>query len=118
MRCYDGHLYVVKFQSNPQRPRVLVNEMVVTRIAHLLGLPVPAAQVVEVRGWLIQHSPEMTVQLGNHTQPLDAGLHFGSRHLLPSSEGQMLDWMPESLIPLVRNLATFAGILALDKWTC
>jgi hypothetical protein len=118
MRCSDGHLYVVKFQSNPQHRRVLVNEMVVTRIAHLLGLPVPSAQVVEVSGRLIQHSPEMTIQLGRHTQPLDAGRHFGSRHLLPSCEGPMLDWIPESLIPLVRNLATFAGMLALDKWTC
>ena len=67
MRCSDGYLYVVKFQNNPQHRRVLVNEMLVTRIAERLGLPVPTAQVVEVREWLIRHSSEMTIQLARST---------------------------------------------------
>src|ERR1051326_6995146 len=39
MRCSDGHYYVVKFQNNPQHPRVLVNEMLGTELALRLGLP-------------------------------------------------------------------------------
>ena len=30
----------------------------------------------------------------------------------------MFDYLPETMIPRVRNLRDFAGILALDKWTC
>ena len=32
MRASDGPFYVVKFQNNPQSPRVLVNEMFATQI--------------------------------------------------------------------------------------
>jgi hypothetical protein len=34
MRASDGHLYVVKFQDNPQHTRSLVNELLATRLAH------------------------------------------------------------------------------------
>ena len=33
-------------------------------------------------------------------------------------EGQVLDYLPPEMLDRVRNLGTFAGILALDKWTC
>ena len=39
MRCADGHYYVVKFQNNPQHRRILVNELLGTRLASRLGLP-------------------------------------------------------------------------------
>ncbi|HKN23458.1 MAG TPA: HipA family kinase [Candidatus Acidoferrum sp.] len=39
MRCSDENYYVVKFQNNPQHRRVLVNEMLGTRLASRLGLP-------------------------------------------------------------------------------
>src|SRR6267378_4147920 len=39
MRCSDGHYYVVKFQNNPQHTRILVNELLATRLAARLGLP-------------------------------------------------------------------------------
>ena len=49
MRCDDEGYYVVKFQNNPQRVRILANELPGTRWAARLGMPVPAATVVEVR---------------------------------------------------------------------
>ena len=49
MRCDDGHYYVVKFRNNPQHERVLANEFLATRLAESVGLPVPAAEVVEVQ---------------------------------------------------------------------
>jgi hypothetical protein len=40
----DGYYYEVKFQNNPQHRRILVNEMLGTKLAARLGLPtVPAA---------------------------------------------------------------------------
>ena len=32
--------------------------------------------------------------------------------------GQVVDYLPEEQLLEVRNLIEFAGILALDKWTC
>jgi len=48
MRASDGHYYVVKFQNNPQHLRVLANELLATRLAERIGLPVPVTEVIEV----------------------------------------------------------------------
>ena len=49
MRCADENYYVVKFQNNPQGTRILANELLGTRLAARIGLPVPGATAVEVR---------------------------------------------------------------------
>ena len=63
MRCADSNYYVVKFQNNPQHTRVLVNDWLGTRLAEMIGLPVPAAEIVNVHPWLIEHSPELRIDL-------------------------------------------------------
>jgi hypothetical protein len=118
MRCADGGFYVVKFQNNPQHVRVLANELLATKLAEHVGLPVPPCEVVEVGEWLIAHTPELTIQLAGQTIRCQAGLQFGSRYVVDPLEGQVLDYMPETMFGRVRNLETFAGMLALDKWTC
>jgi hypothetical protein len=117
MRCSDGHFYVVKFRNNPQHPRVLANELLASRLAQLIGLPVPAGEVVEVNDWLIKHTPELSIQLAHNTIPCQAGLQFGSRYVVNPLEGQVLDYLPAEMLGRVRNLEMFAGVLALDKWT-
>ena len=118
MRCEDGHYYVVKFRNNPQHERVLANEFLATRLAERVGLPVPAAEVVEVAAWLVEHTPELTIVLGRQEVRVEAGLQFGSRFVVSPVEGQVFDYLPPEMLERVRNLETFAGILALDKWTC
>src|ERR1700722_18118870 len=66
MRCSDGNFYVVKFRNNPQHLRVLANELLATRLAERVGLPVPLTEVVEVNDWLIRHSPELNIQLAGN----------------------------------------------------
>src|SRR5713101_5763823 len=117
MRCSDNHFYVVKFRNNPQHLRVLANELLATRLAELIGLPVPATAVVEVGEWLVEHTPELHIQLANHTIPCQPGLQFGSRYVVNPLEGQVFDYLPIEMISRVRNLNTFAGMLAVDKWT-
>jgi hypothetical protein len=117
MRCSDGHFYVVKFRNNPQHLRVLANEMFASRLAHSVGLPVPEGEVVEVNDWLIEHTPELSIQLKHNTVRCQAGLQFGSRYVVDPMEGQVFDYIPVEALGLVRNLETFAGVLALDKWT-
>lgn len=118
MRASNGSFYVVKFQNNPQHPRVLVNEMLATRLTERLGLPVPATEVVDVEPWLVAHTPELTIQLAGRSIPCQAGLQFGSQYVVNPLEGRVFDYVPEQTLARVRNLEDFAGMLVVDKWTC
>ncbi len=114
----DGALWVVKFRNNPQGERVLANELLATRIAEAVGLTVPKTEVVEVSDWLVEHSPEMTVEHGRGDRRRCAtGLQFGSRFVGGLMPGQVVDYLPEAQLNEVRNLHEFAGMLAVDKWT-
>jgi hypothetical protein len=114
----DGNLWVVKFKNNPQHLRVLANELIATRLAEAIGLTVPKTDVVEVSEWLIRHSPEMVMELGRNVRERCAeGLQFGSQFVGGLMPGQVVDYLPEPQMDEVRNLAEFAGMLALDKWT-
>ena len=118
MRADDGNFYVVKFQNNPQHRRVLANDFFATRLAERVGLPVPVVQIVEVDGWLVEHTTELSMQLSDRTIPCETGLQFGSQYVVDPLQGQVLDYLPETMVSQIRNVETFAGILALDKWTC
>jgi hypothetical protein len=114
----DAKLWVVKFQNNPQHLRVLANELIATRIAEAVGLSVPRCDVVEVSPWLVAHSPDLRMDMGRGvTQPCSAGLQFGSQFVGGLMPGQVVDYLPEPQMDDVRNLAEFAGMLAVDKWT-
>jgi len=45
------------------------------------------------------------------------GLQFGSRFVGGLMPGQVMDYLPEQQLAEVRNLAEFAGMLVVDKWT-
>lgn len=113
----DGHLYVVKFQNNPQHLRVLANEFLASKLAAAAGLSTPEVDLVEVSSWLVQHTPELEIDLGKSKEPCRAGLQFGSRFVGGLMPGQVVDYLPEEQLAEVRNVSEFAGILALDKWT-
>lgn len=117
MRCSDGQFYVVKFRNNPQHTRVLANELLATRLAEKAGLPVPITEVIEVGDWLVEHTRELNIQLAGNTIPCQSGLQFGARYVVSPLEGQVFDFMPVEMLGRVRNLETFRGMLALDKWT-
>ena len=116
MRADDGHFYVVKFQNNPQHLRVLANELLATRLAETVGLPVPATEIVEVREWLVENTLELRMDLSGFPLRCKPGLQFGARYVCDPDEGHAFDYLPESMLPKVRNLATFAGMLVVDKW--
>jgi hypothetical protein len=113
----DGHVYVVKFQNNPQHMRVLANEFLASRIAVAAGLTVPETELVEVSHWLIENTPELEIDLGQARIRCQPGLQFGSRFVGGLMPGQVVDYLPEEQLAEVKNVSEFAGILALDKWT-
>jgi hypothetical protein len=118
MLASDGHLYVVKFRNNAQHVRVLANELLATRLAAAVGLAVPPCEVIAVSEWLIENTPDLTIQLRGGAQKCQAGLQFASRWVGGLLPGLAVDYLPEQQLLEVRNLAEFAGMLALDKWTC
>jgi len=114
----DGHAYVVKFQNNPQHLRVLVNELMATKLAAAIGLNVPACDVVDVTEWLIENTAELDLDFGPRRERCRPGLSFGSRLVGGLMPGHLVDYLPEEQLTAVTNLHEFAGILAFDKWTC
>ena len=118
MRCADEGYYVVKFQNNPQGTRVLANELLGTRLAARIGLPTPAAEVVEVHERLIENTDDLVIQLGRGRARCRAGLQFGSRYPGSPAETAVFDFLPDEQLGEVANLADFCGMLVFDKWTC
>jgi len=116
MRADDGHFYVVKFQNNPQHLRVLTNELLATRLAERVGLPVPVTEIVEVKKWLIENTADLRMEGIGNDAPCKAGLQFGARYVCDPAEGQVFDYLPESMLTKIKNPTAFAGILVLDKW--
>jgi hypothetical protein len=117
MRASDGGFYVVKFQNNPQHVRILANEYMGTRLAKLLGLPVPEVRIVEVSEWLIEHSPEMRIRELSGSRPCSSGRQLGSLYSNGPIDGAVFDYLPEPMLEKVANLGDFARMLVLDKWT-
>ncbi len=118
MRCSDGNYYVVKFQNNPQHLRILVNELLGTRLASRLGLPTTPVAVVEVSRELIQLTEELCMKLARTRTPCAAGLQFGSRYPGDPRRLVLHDFLPDEKLREVANLHDFAGMLVFDKWTC
>src|SRR5246500_6009187 len=80
MRCSDGQDYVVKFQNNPQHRRILVNELLGTKLAGRLGLPITPAEIVHVDEELIRLTPELCMELPSARIPGQPRLPFGPRY--------------------------------------
>jgi hypothetical protein len=118
MRCSDGNYYVVKFQNNPQHRRILVNELLGTRLASRLGLPTVPLEVVDVPPELIRLTPELCIELPRSRIPCVAGLQFGSRYPGDPRKLTLHDFLPDEKLREVTNLPDFAGMLVFDKWTC
>lgn len=117
MRCSDGHLYVVKFKNNPQHCRVLANEQFATRLAAMVGLPVPETAIVEVEQRLIDATPELRIEMAGSAVKVVDGMQFGSRFVDARPLGVSYDYLPPHMLDAVQGINAFAGMLALDKWT-
>src|SRR5260370_6905638 len=118
MRCSDGHYYFVKFQNNPQHRRILVNELLGTRLARRLGLPTTPVAIVHVSEELIRLTPELSMEMPRSRVPCQAGLQFGSRYPGDPRRLALHDFLPDEQLRQVENVHEFAGMLVFDKWTC
>src|SRR5712692_1461155 len=118
MRCDDGYYYVVKFQNNPQHTRVLVNELLGTRLAARLGLPTTPVAIISVSEDLIRLTPDLSMEMPRTITPCKPGLQFGSRYPGDPHRLTLFDFLPDKQLMEVENLHDFSGMLVFDKWTC
>src|SRR6266705_5915280 len=118
MRCDDGYYYVVKFQNNPQHTRVMVNELLGTRLAARLGLPTTPVAVISVSEDLIRLTPDLCMEMPRARIPCRPGLQFGSRYPGDPHHLTLMDFLPDKQLMEVENLHDFSGMLVFDKWTC
>jgi hypothetical protein len=118
MRGSDGHCYIVKFKNNPQHIRVLVNELLATRLVEKLGLPTTPAVIIDVSQQLIGCTQDLVMELSRSKVPCSHGLQFGSRYFGDVREGWSLDDLPDDQFVNVHNLRDIIGMLVFDKWTC
>lgn len=118
MRCDDGFYYVVKFQNNPQHRRVLVNELLGTRLARRMGLPTTPVEIVYVSQDLIELTEELRIETPRERILCQPGLQFGSRFPGDPHRLTLHDFLPDKQLREVENLSDFVGMLAFDKWTC
>jgi hypothetical protein len=118
MRCSDGNYYVVKFQNNPQHRRSLVNEMLGTKLAALLGLPTTAIAIIEVSKELIRLTPGLRIETHWRNIPCQPGLQFGSRYVGDPHNPTLLEFFSDNQLLSVQNLMDFVGMLVFDSWTC
>jgi len=118
MRCSDGNYYVVKFQNNPQHRRILVNELLGTKLAARLGLPTTPVAIVEVTEELIRLTEDLAMELPRQRIPCQPGLQFASRYPGDPRRITLYDFLPDEQLRRVSNLHDFAGMLVFDKWTC
>ena len=118
MRCSDGDYYVVKFQNNPQHRRMLVNELLGTRLARRLGLPTTPIEIIHVSEELIRLTPDLCMEMPRSRVPCQAGLQFGSRYPGDPRRLTLHDFLPDEQLRQVENVHDFACMLVFDKWTC
>jgi len=76
----DGGFYVVKFSNNPQHRRVLINECIGGSFLAYLQISAPRTALISVGPEFLRENPEVSIQLGSRTVPVEPGWHFGSRY--------------------------------------
>jgi len=107
-----------QIHNNPQHFRVLANEFFASRIGSYLGLPVPEVAVIDVLEWLIEHTPEMRVDVAGRAVPCSSRLQLASRYIANPQTDMVFDYLPESLMTKNRHIAEeITRVLVLDKWT-
>src|ERR1700675_3919769 len=101
--CADGPYYVVKFQNNPQHRRILVNELLGTRLASHLGLPTAPVAIIEVSEELIRLTSDLVMEPPRHRFDYHAGPQFGSRYPGDPRRLTLHDFLPDQQLPQVEN---------------
>src|SRR5260370_23058647 len=112
----DGNCYIVKFQNNPQPPRILVNELIAAEFLRHLQIAAPDSSLVSVTPEFLAGNPEVYLHTGSRRFQPPAGWHFGSRHPGHPNTTAIYDIVPDTMFPQIANLEQVRAVLAFDRW--
>lgn len=105
----DGESYIVKFQQNPEGPRVLVNEYVCSKLAQLLKLPVPSPALVQVTS---EFMSDYGREISEHIEAdLGIGIHFGTKKIK-----KVFPLVSTEMLRSAKNADVIPEILLFDHW--
>ncbi len=116
LECEDNGFYVVKFLNNPQHRRILINEWLSNFFLRYLQIHVPDTALIEIGADFIAENPDLYFSMGSRKEPVQAGLHFGSRLAVHPDRVAIFDFLPDKLLGKVENRVDFLGTLVFDKW--
>jgi hypothetical protein len=116
LEAEDGQCYVVKFRNNPQHHRILVNELLASRLLAYLQVAAPETAPVQLSAEFLAENPDIHLTFGSRRIPVEPGWHFGSRYPGDPARTTVYDFLPDTLLPKVANLEDFRTILLFDKW--
>ena len=117
LQAEDGNYYIVKMLGNPQGSSVLFNEAFGSEIMRLIGLEVPDWSPILVPQQFIDETSSLWFEMQGpgHRRPV-AGVHFGSKLVMPRSNENLVEILPRSWFRKVRNRESFVGALLFDLW--
>ena len=90
------------------------NEWITTHLLQRLDVSTPSLVVLRLNRQTRKAAESLCFQLGTRSIPIEPGLHLGS--LSPSNPTikPIYDFLPQSLLAKISNLADFAKTLVLD----
>jgi hypothetical protein len=112
----DGNTYVAKFLGNPEGNRTLINEWMMCRLMTDIGISTPRLRVLELPSSL-PLSEQLYFEVGNERIAPQGPLHLGSQCPVDPEKISIYDFLPNKLLPKVRNLAEFGSMFVFDQWT-
>jgi hypothetical protein len=86
------------------------------RLLTAMGISTPALRILELPSSLQSHG-ELYFLVGNKRIAPQGLLHLGSQCPVDPERTAIFDFLPDKLLPTVRNLAEFAVMFVFDKWT-
>ena len=108
--------FVTKFAGNPQHSRILVNEWIAGKLLEHLRIATPDLEIVNLAAEFLRTTEDVHFQFGTGRKPVQPGWHLGSRFPGNPDTDAVYDFLPDSLLTQVHNVADFRGVLVFDKW--
>jgi hypothetical protein len=114
VRGCDRRAYVATFAGNPQGNRTLINECIASHLLSVLNVATPDLAVLR-----LTESCEGREQLYYNTgryEPIQNGLHLGSRAPVDPDTVPIFDFLPRNLYSRVANIHHAGIAFAFDLW--
>lgn len=115
VRDSASRLWIVKMRSDHQGPNALANEFLGTSLCQALGLPVPEVRGIQLtRAFFADKRTWFETNTGKE-RPKE-GLHFASRYFPESTGKEVVDFLPATVRPFLKNRDDCLGIFLFDVW--